>query len=151
MIIRGKKCETHPLSVETDLKGGNHTVSSFKEQHLQFDSLALFFNTQICHNSRQPQVSMAAMPHGELDLQAIHATLTIKEAEPKRAKEVVSKEDAEAKMKRKGSLKSPKQGNQTKYRSKASYFPTHNRPCRERSLQGTRPQSTQQRWAPYRW
>ena len=145
MIIRGKRCETHPLSVETDLKGGNHTFSSFKEQHLQFDSLALFFNTQICHKGRWPQVSMAAVPHGELDLQAIHATVTIKEAEAKRAKEVVSKEDTEAKMKRKGSLQSPKQGNQTKYRSKASYFPTHNWPCRERSLQGTRPQSTQHR------
>lgn len=145
MIIRGKRCETHPLSVETDLKGGNHTFSSFKEQHLQFDSLALFFNTQICHKGRRPQVSMAAVPHGELDLQAIHATVTIKEAEAKRAKEVVSKEDTEAKMKRKGSLQSPKQGNQTKYRSKASYFPTHNWPCRERSLQGTRPQSTQHR------
>lgn len=151
MSIRGKRCETHPLSVETDLKGGNHTFSSFKEQHLQFDSLALFFNTQICHKGRWPQVSMAAVPHGELDLQAIHATVTIKEAEAKRAKEVVSKEDTEAKMKRKGSLQSPKQGNQTKYRSKASYFPTHNWPCRERSLQGTRPQSTQHRWAPYRW
>ena len=145
MSIRGKRCETHPLSVETDLKGGNHTFSSFKEQHLQFDSLALFFNTQICHKGRRPQVSMAAVPHGELDLQAIHATVTIKEAEAKRAKEVVSKEDTEAKMKRKGSLQSPKQGNQTKYRSKASYFPTHNWPCRERSLQGTRPQSTQHR------
>lgn len=73
MIIWGKKCETHSLSVETDLKGGNHTVSCFKEQHLQFDSLALFFNTQICHKGRQPQVSMAPEPHGELDLQAIHA------------------------------------------------------------------------------
>ena len=73
MIIWGKKCETHSLSVETDLKGGNHTVSCFKEHHLQFDSLALFFNTQICHKGRQPQVSMAPEPHGELDLQAIHA------------------------------------------------------------------------------
>lgn len=65
MSIRGKKHETHSLSVETDLKGGKYITS--EEQHLQSESFALFFNTQICHKGRRPQVSMAAVQSGEVE------------------------------------------------------------------------------------